>query len=218
MLRIASRYARLLQARFHTTGHLFERRYHAVLVDADEYLLELLRYIHLNPVRAQMVGSPDEYPWSSHGAYLGGQPEPWLTTDFALAMFDANRDQARQAYRRFVEGEVGQHTVSPLQHCNANDPRILGSDTFVANLLGEAWRPKSQTTLDDLLADACLKFQITREVLTSTSRHRATTRARAWVAHQALTLRITSLAQVARAFGRDESSLRKSINVHFNIP
>lgn len=50
MLRIASHYARELQARFHTTGHLFERRYHAVLVDADTYLLELLRYIHLNPV------------------------------------------------------------------------------------------------------------------------------------------------------------------------
>ena len=54
MLRIASRYARQIQARFRTTGHLFERRYHAVLVDVDSYLLELLRYIHLNPIRAQV--------------------------------------------------------------------------------------------------------------------------------------------------------------------
>jgi putative transposase len=58
MLRIAGRYARLTQKGLHTTGHLFEKRYYPVLVDADEYLLELLRYIHLNPVRARMVDSP----------------------------------------------------------------------------------------------------------------------------------------------------------------
>ena len=71
MLRIASRYARTIQQRFYTTGHLFERRYHSILVDADECLLELLRYIHLNPVRAGMVDNIAAYPWSSHHAYVG---------------------------------------------------------------------------------------------------------------------------------------------------
>lgn len=218
MLRIASRYAREVQARFHTTGHLFERRYHAVLVDADAYLLELLRYIHLNPVRARMVASPDKYPWSGHHAYLGTRPDPWVTTDFALGMFNVNHELARQAYSRFVDGEIGHDVPSPMEHRNANDPRILGDDTFVANLLGAAWRPKSRTTLEDLLVEACLKFEITREALTSPSRHRVATRARAWVGYQAITLRISSLAQVAHAFDRDESSLRKSVNLHFKVP
>src|SRR4051795_7601619 len=70
-----------------TTGHLFEKRYYPVLVDADEYLLELLRYIHLNPVRARMVASPDDYQWSSHHDYVGQRNEAWVTTDLALCYF-----------------------------------------------------------------------------------------------------------------------------------
>ena len=84
MLLVAGRYARAVQSRLDTTGHLFEKRYHALLVDADEYLLTLLRYIHLNPVRANLAASPDDYPWSSHHVYLGNRSEPWVTTTFAL--------------------------------------------------------------------------------------------------------------------------------------
>jgi len=113
MLRIASRYARQTQAHLRTTGHLFERRYHAVMVDADEYLLELLRYIHLNPVRAGIVERPIDYPWSSHQAYLGLRTTPWVTTDFALSMFHHNREQAVAAYDRFVEQRLDD-VASPL--------------------------------------------------------------------------------------------------------
>jgi putative transposase len=87
MLRIAGRYARTIQKGLRTTGHLFEKRYYPVLVDADEYLLELLRYIHRNPVRARIVESVDDYPWSSHHAYVGARDEPFVHTDFALRLF-----------------------------------------------------------------------------------------------------------------------------------
>lgn len=217
MLRIASRYARELQARFHTTGHLFERRYHAVLVDADAYLLELLRYIHLNPVRAQMAAAPVEYPWSSHHAYLGTRSDPWVTTDFALSLFHAERQQAIAAYDRFVH--AGSTCLdSPLQQRNPNDVRILGSDAFAAKLLGSAWRPRSRKTLDELLDEACEHFDITRQALLSTRRDRQLTKARAWIAHQALTLRITSLSRVAQTLARHESSLRASVKLHFDYP
>jgi len=63
------------------TGHLFQGRYKALLLDADEYLLELIRYVHLNPVRAGIVPVPEEHPWSGHHAYLGAITLPWLTTD-----------------------------------------------------------------------------------------------------------------------------------------
>ena len=86
ILRIAGRYARMTQKRLRTTGHLFEKRYHALLVDADEYLLELVRYIHLNPVRARMVQAPSEYRWSSHHVYAGTAEQAWVTTDFASAV------------------------------------------------------------------------------------------------------------------------------------
>lgn len=216
ILRIASRYARDLQTQFHTTGHLFERRYHAVLVDADSYLLELLRYIHLNPVRARMVKTPDDYAWSSHAVYLGGRSAPWVTTEFALSMFHAERAQAVAAYQRFVHADTA--AGSPLQERNPNDSRILGSDEFAARLLGATWRPRSKKTLDMLIDEACGQSGITHDTLRSTSRLRQVTHSRAWIAHQAVTLGIASLSAVARYFGRSESSLRESVKLHFNYP
>ena len=97
MQRIASRYVRRHQRRLHTTGHLFERRYGAWLVDVDEYLLELVRYSHLDPVRAGMVRHPAEYEWSSHLTYLGTRSQPWLCTDFVVRMFHEDADKAASA-------------------------------------------------------------------------------------------------------------------------
>lgn len=216
MLRIASRYARTLQRRFQTTGHLFERRYHTVLVDVDTYLLELLRYIHLNPVRAGMVECVDDYPWSSHHSYLGSQTQPWVTTDFALRMFHVKRERAIAAYRCFID-ERGS-TASPLRDCNPNDARVLGDDRFLARLLNDSWRPRSRKTLNELIDEACQRFSVTVQSLQSPSRQRQITRARAWIAYQAINLRIASLAQVARTFNRNEASLRESVKVHFHEP
>lgn len=213
---IAGRYARELQKRFHTTGHLFERRYHAVVVDADSYLLELLRYIHLNPIRARIVTSPAEYLWSSHHSYLGQRAEHWLTTNFSLAMFHPDVSHAITAYERFMRDET--HTESPLTERNPNDRRILGNDTFAARLLGTSWRPRSRKTLDEIIDEACQSFSVTRTTLVSPSRHRQLAYARAWIAHQAVTLRITSLSYVAHTFNRSEAALRQSVKLHFNYP
>ncbi|HEY6640538.1 hypothetical protein [Povalibacter sp.] len=218
MLRIAGRYARTSQASMHTTGHLFEKRYYPVLVDADEYLLELLRYIHLNPVRAHMVASLDDYPWSSHHAYVGRRDEPWVTTDFALSLFHSERQQAIAAHRRFVQDEIGHATASPFAECNPNDRRVLGSDDFAAKMLGDSWRPRSRTTLDEVIEDACATFEVSECFLASSSRKPALVRGRAWVAHKALALRIASLAAVAHRLNRDESSLRHGIKEYFGSP
>ncbi len=213
MLRIAGQYARIVQRHLHTTGHLFEKRYYPVLVDVDEYMLELLRYIHLNPVRAHMVETADDYPWSSHHAYCGSRPERWVTTEFALSMFHSSIDQAIAGYRRFIK-DVREAT-SPLADCNPNDRRILGSDDFAAKLLGIAWRPKSRKSLEQLISEAEHTFLITPEALRSSSKQRKLTQARAWIAHQAVTLRVASLSHVARLLQRSESSLREAVQRHY---
>jgi len=218
MLRIASRYARLVQKRFHTTGHLFERRYHAVLVDADEYLLELLRYIHLNPVRAKMVDDPANYPWSSHHAYLGTRIEHWVTTDFALRMFHPDRVVAIDSYRHFIDREIGRESTSPLLDRNAHDTRVLGGDDFLGKLLNQPFKPKSRQNLTDLIVVACREFDVTPEVLLSPGKARHLAKARAWIAHQALTGRIASLSAVARILGRSESTIRQGLLHYFNYP
>ena len=172
ILRIASRYARTVQQRFHTTGHLFECRYHAVIVDADTYLLTLIRYIHLNPVTASMVAKSDDYPWSSHHAYLGTRTESWVTTDLALLMLHRERDRAINQYQRLMGEAISVDIAMHVDELNPNDMRILGSDAFVASIQGRAWRPKSRKTIEQLVAEACDQFALTREQLVNTGRNR----------------------------------------------
>lgn len=217
ILRIASRYARVTQEGLATTGHLFEKRYHSVLVDAESYFKVLLRYIHLNPVAAGLVRSPDEYPWSSHHAYIGRRREDWLTTDFGLSFFGSDASRAVQAYRRFVDEALETEQMdSPMNHLNESDNRILGSDAFAQTLLGVAWKPRSQRTLDDLLVEACELFNASAEELRSASRVSRLVVARVWIAVQAQSGRIASLSAVARFLNRDESSLRRAVEAHRN--
>jgi len=215
MLRIASRYARTVQAQLSTTGHLFERRYHAVLVDADAYLLELLRYIHLNPVRAGIVNRAMDYPWSSHHVYLGTRKECWVTTDFALSMLHTDCARAIDAYRRFVEGDMESNKPSPLHEVNSKDSRVLGGDRFLAHLLKTPWQPRSRNTLQQVIDEACLTFAVDIDDLLSSGRQRHLTRLRAWIAHQALQQRVASICEVARALNRSESALRECLLRHY---
>jgi REP element-mobilizing transposase RayT len=208
MLLIASPYARKVQARMETTGHFFERRYHAVLVDTNAYLVTLLRYIHHNPVRAGLVATPDDYQWSSHHAYLETRLEPWVTTAFALGMLDCNRERAIAAYKALVACPL---TTSPLAECNARDPRILGSDAFANNLLGDRWNAQFSTTVPQLIDDACAKFCVTASELESTSRRADVTSARLWIAEQAIAAGICSRADVARCFNRYAPSFRLTL-------
>lgn len=212
MLRIAGQYARATQARMQTTGHLFEKRYHPTLVDTEAYLLEVVRYIHLNPVQAGMARRPDDYPWTSHHAYLGTRPEPWVTTDITLRRFAATRYRAIAAYEDFVRRAVGDASAwSPADARNPNDPRILGGDDFARRMLGAEWKPKSRKSLDDLIAECCGHFAVAVADLVSPRRDAIVVAARAWVANEAQKGRIASIAAVARRFNRDESSLRRCL-------
>jgi putative transposase len=212
VLRIASRYARVTQARMATTGHLFERRYYPTLVDADAYFMELLRYIHLNPVRAGLAPAPESYPWSSHHAYIGARHEEWVTTEFGLALFAPESTRAVGAYRRFVnEALADKNPKSPLEDVNPSDRRILGSDDFARRLLGERWKPRSRKSLDDLIAEACAHFNVDVVQLESRSRAARLVSARAWIAAKAVTGCIATISAVARRLNRDESSLRRAV-------
>jgi putative transposase len=99
-------------------------------VDADVYLLELSRYIHLNPVRAGIVTKPEDYPWSGYRAYLGFETIPWLTTDWVLAQFSGRVLAARRAYARFVLEGKGEEPRAEYQKGSDADSRIFGDGTF----------------------------------------------------------------------------------------
>lgn len=113
-------------------GHLFQSRYKAILVDADDYANELSRYIHLNPVRAGMVSKPEEYCWSSYLDYIGERKAPdWLTTKLIQEYFSKGKT-AQINYRRFVEELLEKKYESPLNGVVA--ATILGSEQFVKEI------------------------------------------------------------------------------------
>jgi REP element-mobilizing transposase RayT len=121
-------YAQHFNRRHQLVGHLFQGRYHAILVQKEAYLLELARYLVLNPVRANMVQSPAEWPWSSYAYMLGNkEPPEWLDTDSILSRFSSIRIKAVQAYIEFVA--AGSGLGSPL--LSVSHQLLLGDAEFV---------------------------------------------------------------------------------------
>jgi len=125
-------------------GHVFQGRYKAILVDRDAYLLELARYVVLNPVRAGMVKSPQQWRWSSYAAMMGEVQAPeWLATSGLLRQFGRTTAQAREHYAQFVHEAQSQ---SSLWH-NLRNQMYLGDERFVAQMQS---RIKDTGTLEEI--------------------------------------------------------------------
>ena len=111
-------------------GHLFQGRYKAILIEADEYAMELSRYIHLNPVRAKIVELPEEYEWSSYSYYIGNKKYPeWLRIDFILGYFGKKLSEAQKNYKKFVGEMIDKQYESPLKDVVSST--LLGTQEFI---------------------------------------------------------------------------------------
>lgn len=198
---VASRYARWRQRAVPTTGHLFERRYRARLVDADRYLLALVRYIHFNPVRSGIAVDPAAYPWSSHGAYLGESPPRWLRTDAVLGLLDVAGDPSRSAYRRFMGEEP---PASEREALNLDACRSQRATPAAVPASPGARMPRS---LAMITAEVASAHGVAVSELLSQKRKPPLVRARVGVAQRALREGAANLSQVARHLGRSPSTL-----------
>lgn len=144
-------YSQASNRRHERVGHLFQGRYKAILVDRNAYMMELSRYVVLNPVRARLVAHPGDWQWSSYRAMTGCKYVPdWLTTRDLLSLFGNSQKEAVERYAKFVEAGIG----GPSIWRNLNRQIYLGNDTFVSKaLLGETRRspvngvPKQQQRL-----------------------------------------------------------------------
>lgn len=108
-------------------GPVFKGRYKAQLVDADKYLLELLRYIHRNPLRAGMVTQLKDYPWSSHNGYLSGK-EPWVYSSFVLSVLEQNKTAQLKSYINFMNKDDSKEIKGIFSRKNL--PVIVGDESF----------------------------------------------------------------------------------------
>jgi len=123
-------YTQRYNARNGCDGTLFRGRYKSILIDADSYLLELVRYIHRNPLRAGIVGKLKDYPWSSHNGYISKAKKwEWLHKNYILDMFSKDKSLQITAYKRFISteelGELIEH------YSKKNISSIFGSEKFI---------------------------------------------------------------------------------------
>ena len=162
MRRLLTGYAISYNRRHRRWGHLFQNRYKSIICDEDAYFTELVRYIHLNPLRAKLVKSLDKldrYRWSGHGVLMGKVNNEWQDRDYVLKWFGQKEAAAKKAYRNYVkkgidEGRrpelVGGGLIRSLGGWSAvkalrrsgdrelSDDRILGSGEFVERIIKEA--------------------------------------------------------------------------------
>lgn len=210
MQNLSFRYTRWINWRQKRTGHLFQGRYKAVLVDGDSYLLELVRYIHLNPVRASMVKDPENYPWSSHRAYLGKETLPCLTIDTLLDHFGKSQASARESYKNFVIDGLGEKHRQEF-HGTGEDSRLLGSNSFMKKCYSGLDHMPLQLTVREIADEVCVVYGISEAELKSPSQSRNLSEARAvlgWLARESGCI---TLSEAGRYVKRDVGSISSAV-------
>lgn len=203
MRKLLTAYAVYFNLRHKRVGHLYQNRYKSVVCEEEPYLLELIRYIHLNPLRAGLVQDLkglDKYEWSGHAVLLGERKLAGQTTDEILSRFGKRRGQAQRHYRRFVAGGIAHGHRDELvgggmrrskkflgdEEVKSYDERILGSGAFVDSLRDRkelSARIPRVISLRDLITRIAGFYGIDPEILRVRSRGRILSEARAVVSY-----------------------------------
>ena len=206
MQNVSLRYTKWINFTQGRTGHVFQGRYKALLVDADVYLLELVRYVHLNPVRAGVVDSADKWLWTGHRAYAGTEVIPWLTTDWVLELLSTDIINAKKKYLSFVNDGVEEERREEF-HSGTCEGRLLGDDCFIDAALYSASEERYQTTISDILDAVCAVYGVSLPTLRAPGKVRPFTEARAVASLLVQELPHLSLTQLGRELNRDIAPL-----------
>jgi putative transposase len=204
MRRLLTGYAVTFNHRHQRSGHLFQNRYKSIVCDEEEYLLELVRYIHLNPLRAGIISTLEEldlYPWCGHSVLLGQRTLPGQVTTEVLARFGETMKTSRQGYRAFVadgiamghrndlvgSGSQRRQAAAEQPEDNFRDARVLGRGDFVEQLLQQVEEKPSvaELSLDEIVEQVCAKTGLSLTELTSQSRSQQIANTRSIICHKA---------------------------------
>jgi putative transposase len=209
---LSFRYTRFYNQRHKTIGHLFQGRFKSVLVEGNRYLKELIRYIHLNPVRAMMVDDPLQYRWSSHQAYLMKQEFTWLTSDNCLKMFGESRHEAMEAFHHFVLLGIGRD--DGIDFKKGISGGILGEDAFIEKMQEEIEGSLNNETLtidlETLISVITRYYEIEAEMLQGPGMERRMSHIRAVTALLARDTVGVSLRELTDFCGRADSSMSQA--------
>ena len=207
---VSFRYTRYINKKQKRIGHLFQGRYKALLIDADSYLLELVRYIHNNPLRAGMVLSPEHYQWTSHRAYIGEESIPWLTTDWILSQFAKHKKRARQRFHEFCLTGIHEEHRQEF-HKGTFEGRILGNDQFSENVLaGAEERFHPALSVEQLINIVCKQYKIDKRTIVAPGKQQPAAEARAVVSYLVQDAEKLSMTELGKYLRRDIAALSRA--------
>ena len=220
MRRLLTGYAVVFNRKYNRSGHLFQNRYKSIVCEEEPYLLELVRYIHLNPLRAGLVANLEEldrYLWSGHSVLMGNNQLEGQETKEILERFGRNILRARQNYRQFVGDGVSTGKCENLVggglrrsqgesvgegECESFDERILGSPSFVESLKQDEMlrgRIRTALSLQELTKRVCSALGVEPEAVILPSKSKALAEARGVICY----LAIRDLGYKGKEVGRE---------------
>ena len=193
-----------------TVGHVLQGRYHAILCDRETYLLQLTRYIHLNPVRARLVRDPADYPWSGHLEYIGTSHRALVDVDLVLGSFAECADTARKQYDAFVRDDLA-GTNRP-EYYRVRERQVLGDERFVEKVLrrteARSHDPIKQRSVTDLLDAVVRATGVAKDRITGRDRSADAVNARRLLI-QAGVVNAVPGRELATMLGRDPSFISR---------
>ncbi|EMS77691.1 transposase [Desulfotignum phosphitoxidans] len=204
MQSLSQRYTGWVNHKYERVGHLFQGRYKAVLVAKLAYQMELIRYIHLNPVRAGLVKTPEAYGNSSHREYLApeqGRTVSWLDIDAGMALFGGDPAAAGLRYRHFMGEPVDEDRLMQLRTGvdTDNEPKIRTREDTI------------DIDLETLIRRVADEMDVTEEMISGPGRSRKASHTRAMIAILAMDHTAHTLYKVAARLNRDVSTLSKQV-------
>lgn len=226
MRRLLTSYAVTFNLRHERSGHLFQNRYKSFVCEEESYFLELVRYIHLNPLRAGLVESLTElaaYPWCGHALVLGHRMLPGQVCIEVLERFGQNVQEGRAGYTAFIADGLCQRAPDPKENKGlrrwlskqvgqeenlAADTRILGSEAFFQTVQPIATAPLSKKIpLPGLLMKVAEIFEVSPELLSRRTRLTGVAEARAAFCYLAVGVMACNGAEVARMLGMSRAGV-----------
>jgi putative transposase len=196
-------YTQYYNRTYHKVGHLFQGRYKAILCQRDSYMLELIRYIHLNPVRSQLTARAEAYPYSADPAYRNGKPTEMIDPRCVLRMLGGVA-----GYRRFIQD--GLREGHKEEYYEVEDQRFLGDGEFSEGLRREyeqGERPKRPRPLARVIAEMAQALKVKPEMLKVPGRARGVSRQRTMMAYVLVRRGGYGVKEVSEYFGRDSTTI-----------
>jgi REP-associated tyrosine transposase len=201
-------YTQYFNRAHHKVGHLFQGRYKAIVCDRDEYLLELVRYIHLNPVRSKLAAMPEAWRYSGHGIYLGRKASGVMDPQPVFKLLGGSK-----AYRRFVLDGLGQ--AHKEDYYRVEDQRFLGAEEFVKRVQEKVEGKKvrlARKSLSDVVEKMARRAKVNVEALKGPDRSWAISRVRGLVVYLLVRRLGFGVKEVGKYLNKDETSISTMIN------